>query len=552
MSNRTRGQFARSLLLLTLAGVLSVLLVSCSSGLTTEQKLEDFRYLFGILRDNHPYLALKARVESYDWVAHEKEFEDAVRVSRNDKDFAEAIQRMLLMINNGHTTIMSPQLFSMIKNLPPGMTPWLDEAAKTDLETVNRWYNYAMAPMQYTQGTVLPFRAWYCQGEYVVYWVEHDLASKYGVAPGQTIASIGGVPVHEFVSSLRGRTRLRFDPSRHRMFLPDFLPPYTGKPYRVGFKDASGKTADVELSFGKATGPLRSPQLPSNFGQSRPNLFTTLLADRKVAYLHISEMTAYEKSQGEALLLKDFFAKIKDTPALIIDVRGNGGGDDRFWMVNVVRPLLAWPITGSGGGVSRSGEYVKPFLAANNRVEAEIGGVTRKSSSLDKGSLDSVLTQEQVRNLPPEVLGEGFSDPLRTDTTILPSGECPYDGRVFLLVDRTVFSAAESFAQFCRSSGWATVVGECTGGDGGASTPAMVTLPNSKIPVFFPSEMGLNPDFTANEETHTMPDVVVEQSPEDLIKFVQAASGGKTFTEPDPAYDTALRECLRLALKEGR
>lgn len=72
--------------------------------LSTEQKLEDLRYLFEIIRDNHPYIELKARVEGYNWLEHEKQFEDAVRASRNDREFAQAIQRMLLMLNNGHTS----------------------------------------------------------------------------------------------------------------------------------------------------------------------------------------------------------------------------------------------------------------------------------------------------------------------------------------------------------------------------------------------------------------------------------------------------------------
>ena len=78
----------------------------------------------------------------------------------------------------------------------------------------------------------------------------------------------------------------------------------------------------------------------------------------------------------------------------------------------------------------------------------------------------------------------------------------------------------------------------------------MITLPNSKIPVFFPSTLSLNPDFTANEETHTTPDVLVEPSPEDIIRYVEALTEGKTFSMPDPNYDTVLRECLKLALEE--
>ena len=166
-------------LIVLLTGILAILLTSCARDLSTEQKLEDFRYLFEIIRDNHPYIELKARVEGYDWLEHEKEFEDAVRASRNDREFAQAIERMLLVLNNGHTSVLSPQVYDLITSLPAGMEPWLIEAAKTDAQAVETWFADAMSAIpQYPKGTVLPFLAMYCRGEYVVYWVGEELGSE--------------------------------------------------------------------------------------------------------------------------------------------------------------------------------------------------------------------------------------------------------------------------------------------------------------------------------------------------------------------------------------
>jgi len=161
-----------------IAGLLVVILTSCEAGLTTEQKLEDFRYLFGIIRDNHPYLELKARVEGYDWLANEAEFQETVANSRNDKEFVQVINRMLQMINSGHTTIMSPDLYQGICALPEELKPWLDECAKTDAEKVARWYSLLSNPFGYPKGQTLPFRACYCGGECVVYYVAESLASN--------------------------------------------------------------------------------------------------------------------------------------------------------------------------------------------------------------------------------------------------------------------------------------------------------------------------------------------------------------------------------------
>jgi hypothetical protein len=98
------------------------------------------------------------------------------------------------------------------------------------------------------------------------------------------------------------------------------------------------------------------------------------------------------------------------------------------------------------------------------------------------------------------------------------------------------------------------------GGDGLALTPALAVLPNSGMVVRFPLTMGLNPDFTANEETQTLPDVFVEQSVEDMVEFLQKygagqatgrSAGGSGLFRPDPDCDTVLRKCLELALGAG-
>jgi C-terminal processing protease CtpA/Prc len=122
-----------------------------------------------------------------------------------------------------------------------------------------------------------------------------------------------------------------------------------------------------------------------------------------------------------------------------------------------------------------------------------------------------------------------------------------YGGRVFVLVDDGVFSSAETFAAFCKESGWATLVGECTGGDGIGFDPSTLTFPNSGMYILYSTTLGLNPDWSVNEQLHTRPDVLIERAPGDLLRYIQLQSAGP-LPGPDPSWDTALRECLRRAL----
>ena len=539
---------------LPVAGLAIVLTIACAfslsgcSGrqLTPEQKLEDFRYLFNVLRENHPYLALKARVEGYDWLAHEREFEDAICRTKTDAEFAKEIGRTLLLINNGHTTIVSPRLYDMIVSLPKQMKPWLDEAAKTDAQTVKKWFDLFVSGLTPTK--VLPFQAIYTRGEYYVISVAEEAKAK-GICPGQKVVSINGTPVHEFVAGLRGSIQLSYDPGHRRVYVDQLVVTDLSGTYDVVLESRDGARTQARVGLVRPPGNFVNPVFPTNLRQKKSNLYTGYLAGGKVAYIHISQMIQYEASEDDKAALNKFFSEIKDVPSLIIDIRGNGGGDDRFWLLNIVRPLATRPLCWSGGRVARSGSYMVPFLKANDEFAGTIEGVSGEEVIVDKTALSRDLTPLQIANLPPETLTGSFGDIVKSAGVMSPSGEFPYNGRIFLLVDRSVYSSAEGFASFCKGSGWATVVGGPTGGGGDGSTPVITVLPNSRMAVFFPSTMGLNPDFTANEETHTTPDVLVEPDPEAVVRFAEALTRGVSLGEgPNVEYDTVLRECLRLAL----
>ncbi|MFL0251327.1 S41 family peptidase [Clostridium neuense] len=85
-----------------------------------------------------------------------------------------------------------------------------------------------------------------------------------------------------------------------------------------------------------------------------------------------------------------------------------------------------------------------------------------------------------------------------------------------------------SFAVFSKSTGFATLVGEKTGGDGIAMDPILCALPNSGYVFRFPVDMGLTSDGTCNFEHKTEPDIKV------------SAKVGATFSD-DEAIKTVLK-----------
>jgi C-terminal processing protease CtpA/Prc len=149
------------------------------------------------------------------------------------------------------------------------------------------------------------------------------------------------------------------------------------------------------------------------------------------------------------------------------------------------------------------------------------GSVNRSffSKSFVEGHI--LNSNHKFKKIPPELLNEDYYIVNSTDT-INPSEPVKFKGKIFLLVSKTVFSSSEGFAQFCKSTRWATVVGEQTGGDGNGRDPIIISLPESGLLLTYPALVGLNSDGSLNFETKTIPDIKIDadNSEERLDKLI--------------------------------
>jgi C-terminal processing protease CtpA/Prc len=120
----------------------------------------------------------------------------------------------------------------------------------------------------------------------------------------------------------------------------------------------------------------------------------------------------------------------------------------------------------------------------------------------------SNLEQEKLKNLPPE-LKKDFKYYFINGIHYAPQDSIGFNGKIYLLIDGNVFSSAEAFATFAKSTGFATLVGENTGGDGIGIDPAICALPNSGYTFRFPQQMGLTSDGSCDFEHKTDPYIKV-------------------------------------------
>jgi C-terminal processing protease CtpA/Prc len=76
----------------------------------------------------------------------------------------------------------------------------------------------------------------------------------------------------------------------------------------------------------------------------------------------------------------------------------------------------------------------------------------------------------------------------------------------WVIIDDSVYSSADSFSAFCKATGWATLVGQATHGDGQGTSAVLISLPNTGLLVRFSGIAAETPDGTLNAVTGIIPD----------------------------------------------
>lgn len=240
--------------------------------------------------------------------------------------------------------------------------------------------------------------------------------------------------------------------------------------------------------------------------KSRPIYSDSIIESDKIGILRISSfsMNRIEKDSSRII---PFLNKIKDYNYLIIDIQNNGGGATRYWKKNIVEKLASDTL------------YYPEYLVIKD------GKLNRKfyPQYFDKTFI--VKRENTLQNIPEELLDGSFRVKVETDT-VSPDYPIPFKGKIFLLVNKVVFSSAEGFAYFCKATNWATIAGETTGGDGIGSDPIPFILPESGIVVRVPSLSGFNPDGSLNFEEKTVPDIAINGKDSDqrlanLINYIR-------------------------------
>lgn len=236
--------------------------------------------------------------------------------------------------------------------------------------------------------------------------------------------------------------------------------------------------------------------LPFNPDSISNNLEFEIYAENSAAYISIKSMTAIDENNDD-VILEQFFKWIEENgyEHCIIDIEENGGGSDSYWMLNIVTPNLKEALSYQYYAFIK-GEQSQQYVSSSNYPIYSISDFPK--SKFPNLNMEDYQDADYytVRTVSSDDMGRDINAPYKP----------LFDGEFWLIVGPKTYSSSDSFAQFCKETGFAKLVGLPTGGDGMGLSPMLTSLSNTGICIQFSALGCLNSDGSNNEEVGTEPD----------------------------------------------
>ncbi|HGM3883385.1 TPA: S41 family peptidase [Clostridioides difficile] len=74
--------------------------------LSEEEKVDDFNYVYNVVKTGYPYLGVNKRLNNIDWLANKDEYTKRIKNTENDEEFIEEMSSILSDLNNKHTEVI--------------------------------------------------------------------------------------------------------------------------------------------------------------------------------------------------------------------------------------------------------------------------------------------------------------------------------------------------------------------------------------------------------------------------------------------------------------
>jgi len=327
-------------------------------------------------------------------------------------------------------------------------------------------------------GGIFPFALVFDDSKLVI---TDKVDGKPSKLKGYSIKKINGMAIEQVLQPLLAR--MHGDSLRHRKAL---LAKRFASYYWLYFGNEKEFVIDVVNPKGKINinnVEVAASQAPLSMDKVFEHSYQFDILDADTAKLVIKKFN-WPNRERYFTFMESAFKQMKERKIkkLIIDIRENGGGDDDMWKEGIVKYIATQPW--------RHGSTYKVKIIEGRQSEEN-------------------------------KLGEVVAGELEANNQVVLDNPYRFEGEVYVLIGAYTYSSSILFANTVQDHGFATLVGEATGGKSGQTGGLQeFTLPNSQLVVFAPRFLLARPKGGQHKEA-VQPDIKLSYDkvePEQLVE----------------------------------
>jgi hypothetical protein len=408
---------------------------------TKQEMYQDFDELYNIVKSVCGQIEVKNKITNDDILAKIHQQRAKIKLINNSIEFIEFLDKCLSLVNDMHCGAITDSVV---------LVKILNNNAKSEklIELINEYFRL---PDKHKS---LPIALYYYKGDYysVGQFILSEESVNYDSLPlGSKIISINGIAIDSIVNFNinNGYSFYRWDNLLNKKYIIKqsiYIP--SSFDTNVITYLLNDKSKDLSIKKGSKITISSNGYFYQSFMQQG---FVEYFAENKILYIRLPKMANYDFYKEEIL------KKGKDVSIdkIVIDIRHNGGGSDEVFM-QILETLIKNTIfVNANIGFKDNSKVITTLSNKYGKKNYK----KKKNNLLDN---KKYLMVNWGRNLVPD------------------SNSINYNGKIYIMQDKFIFSAAGSLSNLAQLNDKLISVGENTGfllGFGIA--PFVFSLPNS-------------------------------------------------------------------------
>jgi len=426
--------------------------------LSYQQMLEDHDTLVSYITQASPIIFYNKEVRGIDFGQHAARLRNKINERTTTAEFLQIVEKTLNAAQDGHTSRLGIATLDIMKKywIPSGFVKDIDSAS-----TENS-YKYAkyLSNASYTR---LDLNLIYAAGDYYNLLPFAYKGKSYPAS--MQLTSCNDKEIHNYVDGLTELVSpLRWDRTNNRVYEETFyshVENYKKGRLKLVFLDKENKTHELHVAKNDTITLLQQKNWNYGYNSDKDTLITHYFEKQGIFYAKLPSMVE-ELGDSIRQRLETVIHKDK-VNAVVIDIRGNGGGSDNTYstfLKKIIQDTLRQDII-----VGRNfSAYNKKYFNINRDSV-----INRKSHTFKV----DVPTLKEPRMY---YIKQSY------DFVVPDSIRYPFDGKIYVLQDRYIYSSASNLSSLAKNSGQLTSIGQTPDLLGGLQTdPIVMMLPNSKF-----------------------------------------------------------------------